>query len=251
MTRQPEWWETYFDDLYLREHSHIFNQRDERRFVSRVLELAGLPVGARVLDCPCGQGRHSMLFAEAGLDVSGVDLSRRLLALARRKSRTIAPTYRRADMRKLPSRWSASFDAIFNLFSSFGFFLDPSDDARVIAEFARVLRPGGILIWQGANRDNVPARFPAKDWWIATDGTLVAQSREFDYLSGVLTVQSEFRGRRLNRQHQHRIRLYTATRLSELLASVGLFVENALDGEKFTPLSRSSGTMLLLARKDF
>ena len=80
-----------------------------------------------------------------------------------------------------------------NLFTSFGFFVEPADDARVIREFARVLRRGGALVWHGASRDGVSARFLARDWWRTADGTLVAQERSFDPLSGILTVESEQR----------------------------------------------------------
>ena len=49
-------------------------------------------------------------------------------------------------MRRMPARWTKRFDAVLNLFTSFGFFAHPSDDARVINEFARVLKPGGEII---------------------------------------------------------------------------------------------------------
>jgi hypothetical protein len=38
-----------------------------------VLDIAGLPLGARILDCPSGQARHARLLAGAGLDVTALD----------------------------------------------------------------------------------------------------------------------------------------------------------------------------------
>ena len=87
-------------------------------------------------------------------------------------------------MRSLPATWTGLFDEVANLFTSFGFFAEPSDDRRVLAEFARVLAPGGILVWHGASRDGVMARFLARDWWRTNDGTLVAQERSYDALRG-------------------------------------------------------------------
>jgi ubiquinone/menaquinone biosynthesis C-methylase UbiE len=104
--------------------------------------VLGLPVGSRVLDAPCGQGRHAHLLAEAGFRVDGIDYSRQLLAAALQRGTGPSLHYRRADMRKLPAVWTNRFDGVVNLFTSFGFFDNPSDDARVIAEFARVLKPG-------------------------------------------------------------------------------------------------------------
>lgn len=214
--------------------------------------MLGLPLGARVLDCACGQGRHAHLLAEAGLDVDGVDYSATLLAVARRRARGRRRLLRfiRADMRALPATWSGRFDAVVNLFTSFGFFTDPADDARVIAEFARVLRPGGTLAWHGGNRDGVMARWIPRDWWTTRDGTLVALERSFDPLAGVLSVRSTWHGPAGGGERSHRIRLYSASQLADLCREHGLVVQHAHDGWRDRPLRRTSGEMLLVARKE-
>ena len=246
----PEWWSSYFDAHYLLEYQPIFDLGQDRREVARLIELLGLPAGSRVLDVPCGQGRHAHMLAEAGFDVDGLDLSRDLLERAR--ARGIGPTlrYTRADMRRLPARWTARFDAVVNLFTSFGFFLLPSDDERVVAEWARVLKPGGMLIWHGGNRDGVMRRFLTRDWWLADGDTMVGHERSFDALSGVLSIRSTWRGRKSSGEREHRIRLYSATHLAHLLSRNGLVVEMAFDGWSDRTLTRKSGEMLLLARKE-
>jgi SAM-dependent methyltransferase len=228
----------------------LFSLEKDRREVARLIEVMGLPVGARVLDVPCGHGRHAHLLAEAGYDVQGVDLSRDLLALAQKRGTAANLKYTRADMRRLPPSWSGRFDAVLNLFTSFGFFLDPGDDARVIAGFARVLKPGGLLVWHGGSRDGVMARFLERDWWTTRNGTVIGHEREFDPLSGVLTVRSTWRGPKRSGEREHRIRLYTATRLAELCRDAGLLVTLALDGWRDRPLTRRSSEMLLLAHKE-
>ncbi len=113
-----------------------------------------------------------------------------------------------------------------------------------------MLKPGGVLIWHGGSRDGVMARFLARDWWRTSDGTMIAHEREFDPLSGVLSVHAEWNGPRDHGQRDHRIRLYTASRLAELCAAAGLIVEQAFDGWRDAPLTRRSAEMVLLARKD-
>ncbi len=212
--------------------------------------MLALPVGARVLDVPCGQGRHAHLLAETGLDVTGLDYSKPLLARAKERGTATNLRYVRGDMRSLPPRWTGRFDAVVNLFTSFGFFTEPDDDARVVREFARVLRPGGVLVWHGADRDGVMAKFLVRDWWRTRDGTIVAQERGFDPLSGFLTVSTVWAGAKRRGEREHRIRLYTPTRLAELCAAAGLIVEAAYDGWRDRPLRRRSSEMLLVARKD-
>ncbi len=189
------------------------------------------------------------MLAEAGYDVEGLDYSADLLDAARKRGTGANLRYTRGDMRKLPARWTRRFDAVLNLFTSFGFFAHPRDDARVIQEFARVLEPGGVLIWHGGNRDGVMARFLARDWWTTPNETLFAQEREFDPLSGVLTVRSTWRRATKKGTREHRLRLYTPTRLAELCADAGLLVEQAYDGFNDRQLRRTSSEMLLLARK--
>jgi ubiquinone/menaquinone biosynthesis C-methylase UbiE len=247
--KTSEWWASYFDAQYLKEYEPLFALERDRREAARLIEILELPSGSRILDVPCGQGRHAHLLAEAGFDVDGLDYSRELLAIARRRGTGATLRYTQGDMRKLPKRWNRRFDAVVNLFTSFGFFLDPRDDATVVREMARVLKPGGVLVWHGGSRDGVMAKFLARDWWQADDGTMIGHQRSFDPLSGVLTVASTWRGPKTSGHREHRIRLYTATRLAELCAAAGLVVERAYDGWKDRPLRRSSSEMVLVARK--
>jgi ubiquinone/menaquinone biosynthesis C-methylase UbiE len=248
--RQTHWWESYFDSQYLREYEPLFTAEHDRRDVARLIDVLELPSGSRILDVPCGQGRHAHLLAEAGFVVDGLDYSPDLLAIAKKRGTGPTLRYTRGDMRKLPARWTSRFDAVVNLFTSFGFFMNPGDDAHVISEFARVLKPGGQLIWHGGSRDGVMARFLSRDWWKSDDGTMIAHSRSFDPLSGVLTIESSWSGKKGSGSREHRIRLYTATRIAELCAANGLIVLGAYDGWTRKPLRRKSSEMLLVASKE-
>jgi SAM-dependent methyltransferase len=245
-----EWWRDYFDAQYLLEYEPIFAPEHDRRDVARIIEVLGLPSDSSILDVPCGQGRHAHLLAEAGFDVTGLDYSATLLKLAKARGTGTHLRYRRGDMRTLPREWTGRFDAVLNLFTSFGFFAHPRDDAKVVHEFARVLKPGGVLLWHGGSRDGVVRAFIARDWWSARDGTMIGHERTFDPLSGVLTVRTTVKGKREAVEREHKIRLYTATRLAELCADAGLIVEQAWDGWRERPLGRKSSEMLLLARKE-
>jgi hypothetical protein len=94
------------------------------------------------------------------------------------------------------------------------------------------------------------AKFLDRDWWTTRNGTVIGHERSFDPLSGVMTVRSTWRGPRTTGDREHRIRLYTATRLAELCRDAGLIIVEAYDGWRDRPLSRRSSEMLLVARKD-
>lgn len=245
-----DWWTSYFDDDYLLEHSPVQGVARSRAEVARALTLAGLPVGSRVLDCPCGHGRHARLLAGAGFDVTGLDYSAKLLAHAKHAPRIRGLSFKRGDMRALPPSWTARFDAVFSLGLSFGFFATAAEDERAIASYARVLKPGGVLALHAPNRDGIASRLVEKDWWQARDGTLLLHEREFDPLSGVLVVHRTLRHGARNQQRSYRLRLYTASEIAAMCARNGLIVTEAFDGWRDRPLRRRSGEMLLRAERE-
>jgi hypothetical protein len=95
----------------------------------------------------------------------------------------------------------------------------------------------------------VMSRFLSRDWWTTDDGTMIGHERAFDPLSGVLTIDTMWKGPGGEGARQHRIRLYTATRLAELCLDAGLVVEESYEGFRDRPLTRKSSEMLLVARK--
>jgi len=139
MSVPAEWFREWFGDAYLSLYPH----RDEEEAAAGVrlfLRHARLDAGARVLDLACGAGRHLERLRAGGLAATGMDLSAPLLADARSR-RGVRGALVRGDMRALPFREGA-FDGLVNFFTSFGYFLTPEEDIRVIGEIRRVLRPG-------------------------------------------------------------------------------------------------------------
>ena len=97
--------------------------------------------GQRLLDVACGTGRHLEFLAKR-FDAEGLDISPELLSFASRRNPGLA--FHCADMRdfKLPTR----FDAITCLFSSIGYMTTVEDLNAAIANMARHLAPGGVLM---------------------------------------------------------------------------------------------------------
>lgn len=123
------------------------DQRTTREcdMIESILEL---PAGTKILDCPCGYGRHSIELARRGYNMTGIDLCPQFIAEAREKiynaSVDLCCRFIQGDMRAIPVS-AAYFDVCLNMFLSFGFF-DDADNLRVLREFCRVLRPGGKLL---------------------------------------------------------------------------------------------------------
>jgi SAM-dependent methyltransferase len=113
----------------------------EQPAVRRILD--GLPVGT-ALDAACGTGRHTAHLHELGHDVIGVDSSPDMLAKARERLPDVA--FHEADLHRLP----LADDAVDTVVCALALTHVP-DLAPVLAEFARVLRPGGDLVISDAH----------------------------------------------------------------------------------------------------
>lgn len=113
--------------------------------VGFLLELLRLPAGARLLDVGCGPGRHAVPLAQAGLAVTGVDVSWRFLELAAQQANAagVRPAFFEVDARRMP--FDDEFDAVISLCQG-GFGLMGGDDSLVLKRMMEALKPGGVLV---------------------------------------------------------------------------------------------------------
>lgn len=113
--------------------------------VAFLLELLALDEDARVLDVGCGPGRHAVPLAQAGLAVTGVDVSRRFLELAAEAARSagVGAAFFHVDARQMP--FDDEFDAVISICEG-AFGLMAGDDSTVLKRMAEAVRPGGRVV---------------------------------------------------------------------------------------------------------
>ncbi|MDP8976989.1 MAG: class I SAM-dependent methyltransferase [Actinomycetota bacterium] len=225
------WWEDFFDESYVQiwTASGAFEGTDQE--VDGLVQLLGLAPGAAILDVACGFGRIAGPLHQRGYRITGIDLSEPQLRLA--EERNPGPTYLRADMRRPPA---GPFDAVLNVFSSFGYFDDPAQDAAALRAWRGVLRPGGALVMTLMHRDRV-AYLQAQPREVRGP---VREEGETDWVKGVRTATVTYRDTAKN----FRVRLYTVTELVGLLRGAG-FGQVAAYGDLWhTPVSPATRLVL-------
>ena len=245
------WYEEFFGEDYMRFHLRGGEWLEERTNpqCDFVVSALALPPGARVLDLCCGQGRHAVELAHRGLQVTGLDLSEHLLSLAQRRAEEagVQVEFVRRDMRDLP--WENEFDAVLNLFTSFGYLETEEEDQRVLAAVARALRPEGRVMIDLMNREKLPTGFRPKNWY-EHEGRLVLENYEWDVLRARLTMTRTIvapDGTR--RETGFVLRVYAHSEIMAMLARAGLAWEHSYggyDGSDYGPDSRG---MIVVARK--
>jgi len=242
------WWETYFNEDYVRMYGSALTPERSDQETEGVIALLDLPPGAAILDLCCGQGRHSVRLAQRGYRVFGLDYSETLLAEARCMASETGVEVKlvRGDMREIP--WREQFDAVINLFTAFGYFAEESENQHVLNGVYRALKPGGKFLIEIAHRDWLVQVFQARDW-ADIDGTLVWEEREFDPVAGTNTSTRWWQADEAVRSHSHTVRIYTATELRAMIREAGLVpvaYYGGLDGSDFR---RNSRRLVILAQR--
>ncbi len=131
-----DWFASWFDtDFY-----HILysdrDQKEARLFMANLVTFLNLKKDDKILDLACGKGRHSVFLNSLGFNVVGADLSQNSIDYANQfKNDTLKFVQR--DMRHPLNN---KYEAIFSLFTSFGYFEDDNEDIQVLKNIKNGLK---------------------------------------------------------------------------------------------------------------
>jgi SAM-dependent methyltransferase len=242
MSPEPnrEWFTEWFNEDYLALYSHR-NEGEARSVADLIRARVPAQSCGRTLDLGCGAGRHLPYLRAQQLTV-GLDLSPWLLDVARQKH---PPTpLVRADMRRLPFQ-DGSFTLVVNLFTSFGYFIEDSQNKHVLRETARVTRPGGYLVLDFLNAPHtrqtiVPfeRRQVGSEW--------VQQRREVSE-DGRFILKTIMIGTPA-KVFSERVRLFEPADLEAMLADCGFIVTGVCGDYAGGPLTGTSPRAIIVAR---
>lgn len=243
------WWEDYFDETFVDIYRDFLTPERTEREVAGLREMVALPPDAEVLDLACGWGRHSIALARSGLRVTGLDLSKTLLARARRRATAsgVGVDFVRGDMREIA--WTERFDLVISLYSSLGYFLSDDEDLRVLRGARAALRPGGAFVLETMHRDHVATHFAERDWWETDGGGTVWVEREFDAVTGVSREWTRWsRGRHAGEKY-HELRVRSATEWDAILREAGLVPVDWYGSWEMAPFDRTSEDLIAVCRR--
>lgn len=147
------WWKYIFDKRYLKTYIDFYSverTKKEEKFIVKIIEKF-FPhrsfKNIKILDCGCGYGRLTLPLAEKGFKITGLDYSKYLLSIAKKKAKELNLEnirFIRQDMRNFYLK--NEYHVILSIFTSFGYFLNKEDDIKVLKNFYKSLKRGGCLI---------------------------------------------------------------------------------------------------------
>jgi SAM-dependent methyltransferase len=214
-----DWWRSWFGPGYLALYDQTLRARTPVE-IDRLEALLQLRPPQRILDLPCGQGRHSIELARRGYEVTGMDISTFLIEVARERAHAAGVQVRwlTGDMRQpIPD---VKFDLILNLFTSFGYFAEDDDDQQVLAAAASMLTPAGRFVLEVINGERVMANFEERGWFTVGQSA-VMEARSLDRPSQRMVVERTVSTPPETETSVHTLRLYTGPELEAAMRQAG------------------------------
>ena len=171
---QKEWFAEWFDTSYYHQLYQNRNEEEASLFISNLLQFLNLPKSSKLLDLACGKGRHSVTLNTLGYEVLGVDLSANSIQQAS-KFQNETLSFATHDMREVIE--NKTFDGIFNLFTSFGYFDHESENEKVCVAILHMLAPKGKLVIDFMNAEKVIQNLVEKETKTVGDLTFNLERR--------------------------------------------------------------------------
>jgi len=154
-----EWFQHWFDTKYYHILYQDRNDEEAQVFMCNLTSFLDLEKDSKVLDLPCGKGRHSIFLNSLGFDVIGADLSKNSISHAKNfENETL--NFEVHDMR---DAFNTKFDAILNLFTSFGYFDEDEENIKVLKNLKNGLSENGVLVIDFMNVAFVERRLVKKE----------------------------------------------------------------------------------------
>ncbi|MCW5520742.1 class I SAM-dependent methyltransferase [Aureitalea sp. L0-47] len=179
------WYTSWFDTPY---YHILYKDRDEEEaglFMRNLTAFLNLDPGSEILDLACGKGRHARYLSDLGYKVTGVDLSENNIA----KARQFENERLQFKVHDMCVPYPGKFDAVFNLFTSFGYFEKEGDNLRTITAIRDALKPSGYGVIDFLNvQKTIPELVPSEEKFI--DGIHFKVDRKYE--DGYLVKRIEF-----------------------------------------------------------
>jgi SAM-dependent methyltransferase len=223
-------------------------------WVTRVFELQDAHPRS-LIDVACGSGEFALAMAQRGMQVTGVDQSPEMLAIARRNAqdKNVPITLLEQDMRRL--ELPVPVDVATCLYDSLNYAVTDTDFRQALGSIAGVVRPGGLFLFDMSTIQGLATRWGNRVWLIQdNEEALEVDQSEFDYDAGIATLRVNAFLRRERDLYErireiHRERGYAVPMIDRELEAAGFDVLGRWSSPEFGELTPQTGRVFYAARR--
>ncbi len=246
-TRNPKpetqnWFASWFDTPYYHILYKDRNYREAQIFMDNLTHYLNLPEHAKVLDLACGKGRHSIYLNQLGFTVLGVDLSEKSIETANKNANKTLH-FQIHDMRE---PLNEKFDAIFNLFTSFGYFDTDDDNLKTLIAIKEMLSEYGFAVIDFMNVPFVLDNLVAEE-------TKTVDEIDFHlkrYLKdGYIVKEIDFEDNGEKYHFEEKVRALTLDDFNKMMNEAGIYLLDTFGDYKLKKYHKNTSERLIMIFK--
>lgn len=241
-----DWFKEWFaSEEYLNLYKHR-DDKDAEKLLNLILNSVDLPVNAKILDAACGSGRHSISLARKGFDVTGFDLSKVLLDIAKESAEAdgLDIDFINADIREIT--FCKKFNLIINLFTSFGYFHLDEENFAFIHKSPKWLKPGGYFAFDYLNKDYLVSNYEPYSERIVGDKTF--KEKRYIENSRIVKEIKIIQTDGIERMFTESVKLYSKEKILNEFSEAGFKLQNIYgdyDGGEYSSANSERLIMIL------
>ncbi|MBP1224953.1 class I SAM-dependent methyltransferase [Flavobacterium sp. 1355] len=241
-SNNENWFTSWFDTPYYHILYKDRNYREAQIFMDNLTHYLNLPEKAKVLDLACGKGRHSIYLNQLGFNVLGADLSENSIAEASKNSNETLH-FKVHDMRE---PFDEKFDAIFNLFTSFGYFESDDDNLTTLKAIKESLSEYGFAVIDFMNVTQVIETLVPEE--VKTvDGIDFKIKRYVEDGHILKEIDFEDQGRKFH--FTEKVKALTLKDFEDLMAEAGIFLLDIFGDYKLKKFHKTESERLIMIFK--
>jgi len=240
--KTKDWFTEWFNTSYYHILYKNRNDSDAQLFMQNITVFLNLKKGAHIADLPCGKGRHSIYLNSLGYKVTGGDLSENSILHAKQFENE-SLNFEVWDMRDPIDH---TYDAIFNLFTSFGYFEDDRDDIKVLRNIKKGLNKNGLFVFDFLNATKLEATLVKEETKVVEEITFNIR-REIK--NGFILKHISFTEANIAHSYTERVKYLDLSKMTSYLNKVGFQLVAIFGDYNLTTFEKNTSDRLILVAK--
>lgn len=241
-TLKTQWYASWFNTPY---YHILYKDRDyteAQGFMDNLTDYLNIPEGGNILDLACGKGRHSVYLNTLGFNVTGVDLSEQSIIHAKQFENDSL----KFDVHDMTKQYPKTFDAVFNLFTSFGYFEDDVSNLETIKAIKAELNETGFGVIDFMNSNYVIENLVAEN--VKTvEGIDFHQKRKVE--NGYIIKDITFNADGEHYQFQERVKAFMLEDFQALFEKAGVYLLDVFGDYKLRKYHSKTSERLIMIFK--
>jgi SAM-dependent methyltransferase len=236
------WFSTWFDSPYYHILYKNRNEEEAQVFMDNITNYLNMPENGTILDLACGKGRHSIYLNKLGYQVTGVDLSENSIAVANESSNE-SLRFKTHDMRE---PMNETYDAVFNLFTSFGYFDTYEDNIKTLKAIKDSINEYGFGVIDFFNADFIIENLVAEETK-EIDGITFNIKRFVENKKIIKEIRFEDKGETYN--FTEKVSAFTLSDFESMMEEAGIFLLEIFGDYKLRKFYKTQSERLIMIFK--